>query len=248
MYHKPTERVLSIFTYLANQKNGATLTDLAASLDIPKSTISPILQEMAYQNYLYLDESSNKYHIGITTQAIASTYDPIQEIYPLIQKEMKKITEKTAEICQLGILEGENVLYISKEEPKINLDIQIISHVGTRIPAYCTALGKALLMGSSLTQLENLYPQGLHSKTSKTITDMVLLKKQLDSFQDVGISNEEEEITPYLCCYAVPINLPNNQKIAISVSMPIFRADESKRKLVKKLLLQAKKNIDTQSV
>lgn len=240
MYHKPTERVLSIFTHLANHVDGGSLTDLSINLNIPKSTIFPILQEMVYQNYLYFDAETNKYHIGITTQAIASSYDPVREIFPLIQQEMKNITFKTNEICQMGILEGPNVLYISKEEPKTNLEIQIISYVGKRIPAYCTALGKALLAGYSLVELKDIYPYGLSPQTEKTITDIKLLKTQMETFSKEGIFYEEEEVTSHLCCYATPIDLPNNQKIAISVSMPIFRADEKKRQLIKKLLLQAK--------
>ncbi|MFU2113811.1 IclR family transcriptional regulator [[Pasteurella] aerogenes] len=245
MYHKPTERVLNILTYLANQIGGASLSNLSSNLGIPKSTIFPILQEMTYQNYLYFDIENNKYHIGITTQAIAATYDPISEIFPLIQQEMKEITRKANEICQLGILEGPNVLYISKEEPQKPLDIQIISYVGKRIPAYCTALGKALLEDYSISQIEQLYPEGLAPLTENTLTDVHKLKEQLDLFHKEGIFYEEEEVTPHLCCYATPINLVNNQKIAVSVSLPNFRADQKKRKLIRELLLNLKKKFNS---
>ncbi|MDH2925656.1 IclR family transcriptional regulator [Lonepinella koalarum] len=244
MYHKPTERVLSVFTHLANWREGRTLTDLANSLNIPKSTISPILQEMVYQNYLYLDNQTNKYHIGITTHAIASYYDPLQEIFTHIQREMKNITAKTNEICQLGILEGPNVLYIAKEEPTSNLEIQIISYVGKLIPAYCTALGKSLLAGYDISQLKDLYPNGLLAQTENTITDINKLKKQLDNFSVENIFYEEEEVTPYLCCYATPINLHNNQRIALSISLPVFRVNETKKTLIKKLLLQAREKFN----
>lgn len=245
MYHKPTERVLNILTYLSRNTQGATLTNLASDLDIPKSTISPILQEMVYQNYLYLNPDLNTYHIGLTTHAVASSYNEIKELIPFIKSEMTKITEKTTEICQMGVLEGPNVLYLLKEEPQKKLEIQIISYVGKRIPAYATALGKALLAGISLDELKNLYPTGLIAQTEKTITDFKMLKNQLDSFsKENSISYEEEEISPHLCCYAIAINLPKQKKFALSVSLPIFRTNQAKRDLVKKLLKNAKNEIE----
>ena len=54
MAHKPTERVLHILLLLSGHPEGLSLTQIAEMLQIPKSTISPILQEMVYQNFLYI--------------------------------------------------------------------------------------------------------------------------------------------------------------------------------------------------
>ena len=244
MYHKPTARVLNILSLLSGQPKGLSLAQLATTLGIPKSTIFPILQEMVYQNYLYIEPRKNRYCIGITTKFVGSAYDPQREMIPLIKGEMKKITAQIHEICQLGILEGADVRYLLKEEPQEKFEIQILSHVGKTLPAYCTALGKALLAEKDFSEVRRLYPEGLHAQTPHTTTDFSHLAAQLSEVRQTSIAYEREEVCAYLCCYATPLHIGDEKTLALSVTMPIFRADEEKTALVCALLLAAKKQIE----
>ena len=247
MSHKPTARVLNILSLLSGQPKGLSLAQLSTTLDIPKSTLSPILQEMVYQNYLYIEPDKNRYCIGITTKFVGSAYDPQREIIPLIKHEMRKITAETHEICQLGILEGADVFYLLKEEPQQKFEIQILSYVGKTLPAYCTALGKALLAEKDFAAVRGLYPEGLKAQTPHTITDFTLLEAQLSEIRETNIAYEREEVCSYACCYATPLHISQEKTLALSVTMPIFRADDEKIALVKSLLLSAKRKIEENS-
>ena len=247
MYHKPTARVLNILSLLSGQPKGLSLAQLSTTLDIPKSTLFPILQEMVYQNYLYIEPKKNRYCIGITTKFVGSSYDSQREIIPLIKTEMKKITAQIHEICQLGILEGADIFYLLKEEPQKKFEIQILSHVGKTLPAYCTALGKALLAEKEFATVRKLYPNGLSAQTPHTITDFSHLEAQLSEVRQTSIAYEREEVCAYLCCYATPLHIGDEKTLALSVTMPIFRANEEKIALVKSLLLAAKKQIEENS-
>jgi len=242
--HKPTERVLNILELLAAHPKGMTLTQLSADLQIPKSTISPILQELTDRNFLYLQPHSSLYSIGISTYCVGSTYEQERALLPFIKTCMKKISTEIHEICQVGVLDGPDVLYILKQDPEIPLTIKIISYVGKRIPAYCTALGKALLCDSSLEELQALYPEPLIPQTPNTITDLNLLYEQLQEIRKSSIATEYEEVTPQLCCFAVPIRLNSNRRYAMSVSMPLFRTSKEKIQRTKELLLVAKGTIE----
>lgn len=244
MVHKPTERVLRILSLLSGQPEGLSLTRLSDVLGIPKSTLSPILQEMTHQKYLYVRPEEGRYRIGIAAKFAAAAYDPQREIIPLIQEEMRRITQRTNEICQLGLLEGPDVVYLRKEDPARTTEIQIISYVGIKLPAYCTALGKALLSELPPAQVTRLYPAGLAARTPHTVADLAALHRQLDAVRRTKIAYEREEITPYLCCYATPLHIADDQTLALSVSMPVFRADAEKSARVKELLLTAKRRIE----
>lgn len=245
MFHKPTERVLSIFNLVSGHPEGLTLTQISQQLQIPKSTISPILQEMAFQNYLYLDNHTGLYFLGLSLHAIASSYDITNELIPQVKRIMKRITEESNEMCQLGILEGTEILYLIKEAPQTEMPIQIISYTGKKLPAHATALGKALLSYYSFEELQALYPDGLEKMTPNTITDIHVLWQQLQEIQRTNISFESEEITKFLCCYATPILLTPTRRIALSISLPLFLCNPEKIEQIKGLLLQAKEEIES---
>lgn len=241
MSHKPTERVLNILNLLSINTDGLTLTEISKAISVPKSTLYPILQTMTDMNYIQLGKDSFRYKLGISTFCIGSSYSQDEYMLEFVKPIMKEVVTEIEEICQMGILEGSNVLYVLKEEPKVGLDIRIITRVGKRIPAYCTALGKALLSNSDIEEVKKLYPKGLIPYTENTITDFDVLNNQLSTIRIEHIAKEYEEITKGLCCYAVPLESNGNVVAALSVSIPSFRVTTEKLTLVTELLLNARK-------
>lgn len=221
--------------------DGLTLTEISKAISVPKSTLYPILQTMTDQNYIHLGKDSFLYKLGISTFCIGSSYSQDEYMLEFVKPIMKNVVAEIKELCQMGILEGNNVLYVLKEEPEVGLDIRIISRVGKRIPAYCTALGKALLSNYDIEEIKNLYPEGLIPYTENSITDFDILNHQLSVIRNEHIANEHEEITKGLYCYAVPLESNGNVIAALSVSIPKFRATTEKIELVTELLLNARR-------
>ncbi len=240
MSHKPTERVLNILNLLSVNIEGLTLTEISKIISVPKSTLFPILQTMTDMRYIQLGKDSFRYKLGISTFCIGSSYSQDEYMLDFVKDIMKNIVTEIKEICQMGVLEGNNVLYVLKEEPEIALDIRIISRVGKRLPAYCTALGKALLSNYNIAEVKKMYPKGLIPYTENTITDFDVLNDQLAIIRQEHIAKEYEEITKGLCCYAVPLESNGNVIAALSVSVPNFRATKEKIDLITQLLLNAR--------
>ena len=241
MSHKPTERVLNILNLLSVSTDGLTLTEISKAISVPKSTLYPILQTMTDMNYIQLSKDSFRYKLGISTFCIGSSYSQNEYMLEFVKSIMKNVVTEIKEICQMGVLEGNNVLYVLKEEPEVGLDIGIISRVGNRIPAYCTALGKALLSNYSIEEVKKLYPKGLIPYTKNTITDFDILNNQLSTIRKEHLAKESEEITTGLCCYAVPLESNGNVIAALSVSIPKFRVTKEKINLITELLLNARR-------
>lgn len=241
MSHKPTERVLNILNLLSVNTDGLTLTEISKAISVPKSTLFPILQTMTDMNYIRLGKDSFRYKLGISTFCIGSSYSQDEYMLQFVKSIMKNVVTEIKELCQMGVLEGNNVLYVLKEEPEVGMDIRIISRVGKRLPAYCTALGKALLSNHDIEEVKKLYPKGLVPYTENTITDFDTLNHQLAAIREEHIAKEYEEITTGLCCYAVPLESKGNIIAALSVSIPKFRATKENLNLVSELLLNARK-------
>ncbi|KLE14436.1 IclR family transcriptional regulator [Clostridium sp. C8] len=241
--HRPTERVLDILELLSSNPEGLTLTEISNLIDAPKSSLYPVIHTMAARKFIFMNKNTYKYTIGISSYCIGSSYTNNVNILEFIKTEMKYIVDNSGEICQLGVLDGNQVLYIAKvdsEEP-----IRLISSVGKRLPAYCTSLGKSLIFNKNLDELKLMYPYGLKAYTENTITDIEVLYNQLLKVRYDGYSTENMEINDYTSCISVPLFKDSQILAAISVSIPSFRFNEEKFEIIKNLLLEVRLKIET---
>ena len=233
--HKPTLRVLDIMQSLASANDeGLTLTEIATKIQVPKSTIVPIIHTLRDRDFIE-QKSTGRYVIGISMFLIGSASLQNIGLLDVFKKEMKEIVYKTSETCQLGILVNGDVLYLAKEDSAE--PIRLVSFVGKRLPAYSTSLGKALLSCYSLQELESIYKGPLKPVTEKTCQTIEQLYDECLRSKSEGYFQESGEISPDLSCFAVPIH--HNGKIiaAVSVSMPTFRLTKEKKETVVKALL-----------
>jgi DNA-binding IclR family transcriptional regulator len=241
--HHPTARVLGILELLASSKEGMSLTALAGGAGTSKSTIFPILKTLAARRYVQLDPETLKYSLGLSSIALAEVGMSNSAWLKTIQDEMRVIVDGCNEVCQLGVLEGPSVLYIAKVQPR-NQVVRLVSHVGKRLPAANTALGKAMLADYDRDQLNALYPDGLLTHTKYTVTSLDALFDQLQEVRRRGYAVDNMELNEETVCLAVPLRQRNKTKSALSVSIPHFRATDETRETTLKLLFDAQKRVE----
>ncbi|WP_369283643.1 IclR family transcriptional regulator [Oscillibacter sp. GMB15532] len=241
--HRSTARVLDILEYLALSKDGgSTLTELSVALDAPKSSLFPILHTLLSRKYIWLDRRTNRYYIGISAYALGSSFAANQSTMDFILQVMEVVVESCEETCQMGVLDREKVLYIRKvDSPQ---PIRMISHVGNRLPANGTAIGKALLSDLSDEEVRALYADGLPRLTDHTVVEFDTLLAQLAQIRETGVAWEREESAEQLYCWAVPLRRDGQTFAALSVAVPMFRCSEEKKALVLDCLTQAKREIE----
>ena len=106
---------------------GLTLTEISKAISVPKGTLYPILQTMTDMNYIQLGKDSFRYKLGISTFCIGSSYSQDEYMLEFAKSIIKDVVTEIKEICQMGVLEGNNVLYVLKEEPEVGLDLPLES-------------------------------------------------------------------------------------------------------------------------
>lgn len=239
--HRTTVRILDMLELISNKPNSLTLSDISESLQMPKSTISPILHTLVYKGYL-AQNSDQKYQIGFSTYNIGSCFLHQFSFIDEIEKILSGITNVCMETSHFAVLSEGDVLYLKKvNSPE---SIRMISFVGNKVPAYSTALGKALLLNFTINDIKKLYPLGLSPVTEHTITDFSELNTQISKARQEGFAYEIEESNQYIRCIAVPIRKADRIVAAISVATPIFRYDDRKESLIKMLLSDAQHKIE----
>ena len=240
--HNPTLRVIRILESLMRQPEGMTLTEIAKSNGMPKGSISPIIHTLAGYKFLRFDELSGRYSIGIRCYEIGNEYIAQMNVSDEIREITKKIVAKCNETSHFAVLDGSDVVYLMKQDS--SEAIRMVSSIGKRIPAYSTAIGKALLSGYTNEKIAALYPGGLQKITDKTITDPEVLYTQLKEIRDTKVAYETEESSLNITCIAVPVEKNGEVVAALSVSIPLFRAMEDKKKQIKEVLFEAKGEIE----
>ena len=239
--HQPTLRVLHILGVLAENPDGLTLTELANSIVSPKSTILPILNTMRKEGFLSYSSNSTKYKIGIKAYTVGASYISNMSALQFIRARMKYVVRESDEICQLGILDHNQVFYVAIEET--NAPIRLASYVGKRLPVYCTGLGKALCCNKSIQELREMFPNGLAPITARTITDFDTLALELEEVRRTHIAREEGEVLEGLTCVSVPLYNKDVIVAAVSVSFPISRSTDEKIRQVTALLLDLQQKV-----
>jgi len=241
--HKPTLRVLDIIELVSKTQSGYKLSEIAKQIGVPVSTLYPIVHTMKDKKYLSYDEKSQVYSMGLRVFEMGTNFVNSSNSFEGVRKALHEIVMQCRETCHFGILDEGDVLYLAKVDSEET--IRMHSSIGKRMPAYGTAIGKALLCDYSLEQLTQLYPDGCRKLTKNTITDLNILYNQLVTIRQTGYAYENEESNEMITCIASPIYKNEKVAAALSVAIPIFRFSEEKKVLVEKLLAENVRYLET---
>lgn len=144
----------------------------------------------------------------------------------VIQQYLEDITAQCGESSSLGILDGDEVIYVARSAAPHRL-MSISLSVGTRLPAAHTSMGRVLLAQLSEPAL-NAYLSRivLERHTEKTITDKEYLKKCINKVRQQGYAISDQELDPGLRSLAVPAFDMNGKLLgAINISTNAARVD-----------------------
>ncbi len=238
---KSAARVFDIFGLLVNHPDGLSLTQICAELGLPKSSAHALLNTMVVHGYLREGLRERTYRLGPALFELGSAYIASTNLV----SDGWEIVRTTARMCNetvhLAVLDGNEVLYVAKEEGTNT--IRMVSAVGKRFPAYATGVGKVLLANLSDAELCTRIPDDtvLPVITPNTVTNPSELRALIATARHNGYALDYEESTPGLCCVAAPVYDAQGQIVAgMSISVPNIRfTDERRIQLLELIRTQA---------
>lgn len=227
---KSAARVFEIFGLLVNHPDGLSLTQICGELQLPKSSAHALLNTMVVHGYLREGLRERTYRLGPALFELGSAYIASTNLV----SDGWEIVRTTARMCNetvhLAVLDGNEVLYVAKEEGTNT--IRMVSAVGKRFPAYATGVGKVLLANLSDAELIQRIPDDsiLPVITPNTVTNPSELRTLIATARNNGYALDYEESTPGLCCVAAPVYDAQGQIVAgMSVSVPNIRFTDERR-------------------
>lgn len=217
------ERGLQILEYIV-EKRSVTVTSVAMAFGIQKSASHRFLTTLKYMGYVEQTPQSN-YLVTSRLNNLADGVVPRIEVRNFARLYLEDLAKAVEQPSNLGYWDGREITYLAQKA--YNSTIEGYA-VGNRIPAYCTAMGKAVLAFVPQAELEDyLTRTQLVRFTEKTLCDPGALRDDLLHIRQQGYAVMDEEMAAHLMGMAAPVfNKDGYPRYAVSVGGLWFRSPE----------------------
>ena len=233
------DRALAILDVLGSATADSSLPELCIALDLHKSTLHRLMMVLESHRLVDKNPETGRYRLGLKLFELGSKAIASLDLRELALPHLTRVQHQTEETVNFAVMDKGEVLYIAKIEPQRNL--RIAAHVGHRFPAYCTALGKAM-MAELPEPIVDAIIAGCEMKvrTPNTITSPTVLKEELRMIHSRGYSIDDEENDEGARCVGVAVrNQKGSPVAAMSVSGPASRVTKSKVPEIAEILIHA---------
>ncbi|MGI5132189.1 IclR family transcriptional regulator [Pseudonocardia sp. CA-107938] len=200
-----------------------TAQEIAERSGIPRSSLHELLTTLVARGYL--DRSTGAgggFRLGPRLLELGSRYKDRLDLGSAAEAVARVVAAECDETVQVGVLDGPDVVYIAKIDSTHG--VRLISAVGRRLPAHCTAIGKVLLAQLSDAAFDELLPPELPALTRNSITSREVLREQLREVRRDGVAHERSESNLDAGCVAAPVVDEAGRWIAaMSITVPTSR-------------------------
>jgi DNA-binding IclR family transcriptional regulator len=214
---------------LADPSTPTQLSDLARRLGLPKSSVANICTALLESGLIRRVGSG--FGLGRRLAELGGAYLATVDQVQAFTELMDQLAVASEETAHLAILDGLDVIYLARHDGRQT--IRIASEIGRRLPASCTALGKAALASLPAEELA-LRLRGveqLPTLTARSHRQVAALLDDLDEVRQRGYGVDDEETSEGILCLgvAVPRRSSAEAHYAVSVTLLKARADADRR-------------------
>lgn len=222
-----------------------SVPDVAARLSLPRSTAHDLVRTLVCRGYLRaLDDQPHKFELGLRVFELGSVYAASLDLPREGRQVARAVSTTCNETVHLAVLDGTEVVYIAKVDS--TQAVRMVSAVGRRLPAHCTAVGKMLLSGLSDRELVARYgrSRSLVSMTPNSITAWPSLRRELAVTRARGLAFDDCESNIDVRCVAAPVYDRDGQMAAaMSISVPLTRMRPKRREELAALVKQGAQDL-----
>ncbi|HXP92812.1 MAG TPA: IclR family transcriptional regulator [Candidatus Binatia bacterium] len=186
-------RGLHVVSCIAAAGTSVGLTELAQAARLDKTTTYRLSTKLVELGYLEQD-ADGRFRLGLHILDLGFAYLASLDIRERALPEMRRLREELDGTISLCLLDGADIVYVERFAPK-RLQASLPVGVGARLPAYCTAMGKALLAELSAAERDRLLRGAKLKKfTPQTVTDRAALLHELDESRARGFAISDNEM------------------------------------------------------
>jgi Transcriptional regulator len=215
------------------------VSELARRLDLGKSNVHRLLSTLVAEGLVEQDARTGGYRLGIVMFELGEAVKVHMDLHAAAGPVLAHLREQTGESSQVGVLDGDEVVYVDRLESAHSL--RLFTETGRRVPAHCTSSGKVLLANLSDQDREAfLVRSPLPRLTPYTVVDPAALRDELASVRARGWAEAINEREIGVASIAAPIrDIHGDVVAAISIGAPVARFGAVPRRRFARALVEA---------
>lgn len=186
------EKAMRVLSALADAQEPLSLADIARSSGLDRSATQRLVFTFRMLGYLDQDGETKRYLLAAKTLAFGDSYSSFAAVQRIAEPVLKALNRSTGETINLSVLSGDEVVYVLRFPSRhvVSVDLQ----VGARLPAYCTAPGRAILAFLEEEKARRLVGAGpLEKRTAATVTDPEAIQSILTEVRRSGYAMNDQE-------------------------------------------------------
>ncbi len=190
----------------------ATIAEVSKVTKISRAAVRRCLYTLSKLGFA-LSDDERTYRLTPLVLTLGHSYLSSTPLAVTARRALEALRERIGESCSLGMLDGADVIYVARAAQARIMAIDI--HVGTRLPAYCTSMGRVLLAHLPERELNLRLPKIKFAPfTSKTVQTARELQQRLLEVREQGYAIVDQELEVGLRSVAVPVRSLNGEVIA----------------------------------
>jgi IclR family transcriptional regulator, pca regulon regulatory protein len=215
-YSQSLERGLAILGCFTPKRPVLGIADIADELGMSRSTTHRYVITLVALGYLE-QGASRKYRLGLRVTDLGMSALNSTGLREHAHPYLEELRQRTSYTAGLGVLDDNDLLFVDRVrsfrrgQGRIDLDL----HTGSRVPAYCTSMGKLLLANLPEPEQRELIAQmKLTKRGPNTITSKKALRDELDEIQTVGLAVDDQELAANVYAIAAPVRNEGRETVA----------------------------------
>lgn len=233
------DRALAALAILANSSSDCSLAELCPAMKLHKSTVHRLMMVLEQHRLVVKNPETGRYRLGLRLYELGSRAIDGLDLRGRARPFLDRLQAEFDETVFFCILDEGQVFYVEKVESKRS--VRTACTVGSRAPAYCTAVGKAMLAELPEAEVNKIVRRwGLKPVTPNTITTTRALKAELKAVRSRGYAIDDEEKEEGLRCVGAAVRSHSGKlAAAMSVSGPAFRMTKERVPEIGRALMEA---------
>lgn len=197
------ERGLAVLQAFSQERRVLTTSQISQRTGIPRAAVRRCLYTLAKLGFV-TEEDNRLFSLRPRVLKLGHAYLATTPLAHAAQPVLRHISTTLNESSSVAILDGDEILYIARASTSRIMSIDL--HIGSRLPAYCTSMGRVLLSHFSGEALEAYLDRTkLIQYTPRTIVSREGLRSTLESVRTNGYALVDQELEIGLRSIAVPI-------------------------------------------
>ena len=220
---QPLDRAFAVLGAVVAGGSALSITDIAHQCRLPVPTVHRIVAQLEQRALLKRALGSRKVLVGAHLVRLGASAVAASMRFDEVHKALETLANEIGEHCQLGIREGNQVVYSDTVRAARSTGLHF--EQGKRAPLHCSSIGKLFLAEMSLDEFDRwLRSVPRESLTRQTIVSLSGLRVARKAVRTVAWAASNEEMAAGVVGCAVPVRLSDGALVAgLGVSVPIAR-------------------------